>query len=128
MSRWAFIIAKGNRDLIRRWLDKAPDGFRVEIAEPRRSNDQNALMWVYLTEISRQVKWHGLTLSPEDWKDVLSAGLKREIRTVPNIDGNGFVALGMRTSTLTKAEMTDLIELILAFAAREGVELERAAA
>lgn len=128
MSRWAFVISRGNRDMIRRWLDKAPDGFRVEISEPRRSNDQNALMWVYLTEISRQVKWHGLTLSPEDWKDVLSAGLKREVRTVPNIDGNGFVALGMRTSTLTKAEMTDLIELILAFAAREGVNLEREAA
>lgn len=128
MSRWSFVLGKGNREMVRRWLDKAPDNYRVEISEPRRSNDQNSLMWVYLTEISRQVKWHGLTLSPEDWKDVLSAGLKREVRTVPNIDGNGFVALGMRTSTLTKAEMTDLIELILHFAAREGVNLEREAA
>jgi hypothetical protein len=128
MSRWSFVISQGNRAMLRKWLDKAPPGFRLEISEPKRSSEANALMWVLLTEISRQVKWHGLTLSPEDWKDLLSAGLKREIRTVPNIDGNGFVALGMRTSTMTKAEMADFISLIEAFGAREGVTFEREAA
>ena len=125
MSRWAFVIGKNNRELIRRWLDRAPDGFRVEIAEPKRTDAQNRLLWPLLTALSVQVKWHGLTLSPEDWKDVMTAGLKREARMVPNMDGNGFVALGMRTSTMTKAEFSELIELIHAFAAREGVTLER---
>jgi hypothetical protein len=125
VSRWAFVIGKNNRELIRRWLDRAPDGFRVEIAEPKRTDAQNRLLWPLLTALSVQVKWHGLTLSPEDWKDVMTAGLKREARMVPNMDGNGFVALGMRTSTMTKAEFSELIELIHAFAAREGVTLER---
>jgi hypothetical protein len=125
MSRWAFIITKSNRDQIRRWLERAPDGFRVEIAEPKRTDAQNRLLWPLLSALSIQVKWHGLTHSPDDWKDVMTAGLKREARMVPNMDGNGFVALGMRTSTMTRAEFSELVELIHAFAAREGVTLER---
>ena len=125
MSRWAFVIGKNNRELIRRWLDRAPDGYRVEIAEPKRTDAQNRLLWPLLSALSIQVKWHGLTLSPDDWKDVMTAGLKREARMVPNMDGNGFVALGMRTSTMTKAEFSELVELIHAFAAREGVDLSR---
>ena len=128
MSRRAFILHKGTRALIRQWIDNAPDGHRVEIAEPVRSDSQNRIMWVYLTALSEQVKWHGQTLSPEDWKDLLTAGLKRELRMVPNLDGNGFVSLGARTSTMTKAEFSDLLELIQAFAAREGVVLEQEAA
>jgi hypothetical protein len=128
MSRRAFILNKGTRALIRQWIDTAPDGHRVEIAEPVRSDSQNRIMWVYLTALSEQVKWHGQTLSPEDWKDLLTAGLKRELRMVPNLDGNGFVSLGARTSTMTKAEFSDLLELIHAFAAREGIVLEQAAA
>ena len=128
MSRWSFIVSKNNREMLRRWLDRAPDGFRLEISEPKRTDAQNRLLWPLLTALSTQLKWHGLTLSPEDWKDVMTAGLKREARMVPNMDGNGFVALGMRTSTMTKAEFSELIELIRAFDAREGIELEREAA
>lgn len=128
MSRWTFSVTKAKRALIRQWVERAPEGYVVEIREPKRSNEANALMWVLLTEISRQVKWHGLVLDPTDWKDLLSASLKREVRTVPNVDGNGFVALGMRTSTMTKGEMAEFIELIQAFGAREGVNFEREAA
>jgi hypothetical protein len=125
MSRYAFIVNKRNRELIHRWLDKAPDGFRVEIADPARTDAQNRLLWPLLTALSTRHEWHGQTLSPEDWKDLLSAGLKRELRIVPNLDGNGFVSLGVRTSTMTKAEFAAFIEFIYAFAAREGISLER---
>jgi len=40
---------------------------------------------------------------------------------VPNIDGSGFVNLGRSSSDLSKAEMTDLIEIIHAFGANHGV-------
>jgi hypothetical protein len=124
VSRWSFIVNKANKALLHRWIDRAPDGFRIEIAEPKRTDAQNRLLWPMLTALSTGLKWHGQTLSPEDWKDLLSAGLKRELRMVPNLDGNGFVSLGARTSTMTKAEFSDLIELIRAFAAREGISLE----
>jgi hypothetical protein len=78
-------------------------------------------MWARLTDIAEQVLWHGQRLSAPDWKDLLSAGLKREIRAVPNIDGDGFVMLGLRTSAMTVGEMNDFIAFCEAFGARQGV-------
>jgi hypothetical protein len=40
---------------------------------------------------------------------------------VPGVDG-GFVVLGQSTSKMTKGEMVELIELILAFGAQQGVK------
>jgi hypothetical protein len=107
----------------------APDGFIVKITEPTRNLEQNAAMWAMLGDVSRQVDWYGRKLSPEDWKNVFSASL-RKLEVVPNLDGTGFVALGQSTSKMTKGEFSDLLALIDAFAAEHGVEWsdERAAA
>jgi len=74
-----------------------------------------------LTEVAEQVVWHGVKLSPDDWKIVMLSALKRELRMVPNLDGNGFVQLGRSSSDLTKDEMSGLQELISAFGAQHGV-------
>jgi hypothetical protein len=124
VSRWSFVLNPAKREMVKRWIDRAPNGYRVEISEPKRTDAQNRLLWPLLTCLSVQLKWHGLTLSPEDWKDVMTAGLKREARMVPNKDGNGFVALGMRTSTMTKAEFGELVELVYAFGAQNGVDFD----
>jgi hypothetical protein len=92
----------------------------VEIRPERRNTEQNSLMWATLSEIARQVDWHGQHLSKEEWKDVLSASLKRQ-KVVPGVDG-GFVVLGSSTSKMTKGEMSELIELAYAFGATHGVE------
>ena len=92
----------------------APDGYVVTVKAPTRSLEQNARLWAMLSEVSRQVDWYGKRLSPEDWKDVFSASLK-QLSVVPNLDGTGFVALGMRTSHMSKSEFSDLMELIAAF-------------
>lgn len=107
----------------------APDGFIVKITEPTRNLDQNAAMWAMLGDVSRQVDWYGRKLTPEDWKNVFSASL-RKLEVVPNLDGTGFVALGQSTSKMTKAEFSDLLALIDAFGAEHGVNWsdERAAA
>ena len=85
----------------------------------KRSNEQNRLMWAALTDISRQVEWYGEKLSPEDWKHILSSSLRKQ-RAVPGIDG-GFVVLGLSTSKMSKEEMSELLELALAFGAQKGV-------
>ena len=72
-----------------------------------------------LADVSKQVDWHGRKLSPEDWKHVFSASLKKQ-DSVPGID-SGFVVLGQSTSKMTKAEMSDLQTLIEAFGAQQGV-------
>jgi hypothetical protein len=97
---------------------------RVSIGEPRRSLEQNDRMWAMLTEVADQMLWlvdgKLQKLAPDEWKDILSAGLKREQRVAQGIDG-GFVILGQRTSKMTKRELSDLMELIAAFGAERGV-------
>jgi hypothetical protein len=85
---------------------------------------QNARMWAMLTDVAQQVPWHGIRLAPDDWKLMFLDALKREIRMVPNLDGNGFVNLGRSSSDLSKSEMGDLMELIAAFGAKHGVKFQ----
>lgn len=84
-----------------------------------RSLQANARMWAMLSDISSQVIWYGQKLAAEEWKDVLTAGLKRQ-KVVPGIDG-GFVVIGARTSTMTVKKMAELMELMEAFGAQQGV-------
>ena len=120
----AVITIKDERDRIRaaRWCAQMPFGGRVEFKDAKRSLPQNDRFWASLTDVATQVLWHGQRLTPEDWKYVFLDALKREMRIVPNIDGNGFVNLGRSSSKLSVAEMTDLIDLIHAFGAQHGVE------
>ena len=115
------IKSEAERSQIATWARNVPVGTTVEFRAPRRSNDQNALMWSLLGQISKQVEWYGQKLTSEDWKDVLTASL-RHARVVPGIDAGTFVPLGMRTSQMTKQELGDLIELIYAFGAEKEVK------
>jgi hypothetical protein len=110
-----------DRQKVARWAAGVPRGTRVEFREPKRTTDQNALMWSRLTEIAAQIPYHGLRLSADDFKLLFLDALKREVRMVPNLDGNGFVSLGRSSSDLSKDEMSQLLELIAAFGAQHGV-------
>jgi len=98
----------------------APEGYVVTIAEKTRSLEQNAKLWPMLQDIAKQCNWHGMKLKEEEWKDLLSAGLVQS-KVVPNMEGNGFVILGQRTSKMTKSQFAALIELLYAFGAERGV-------
>ena len=102
--------------------DKALAGGPVQITlgRERRNKDQNSKLWPMLNDISKQVNWHDLELSSEDWKHMLTASLTKQ-RAVPGIDG-GFVVLGLSTSRMKKPEFCELIELIYAFGAEHGVK------
>lgn len=104
------------------WIRQAPTGTRVEFKASKRTIPQNSLLWAILTDLSQQVLWHGVRLTPQDYKLLLLSGLKKELRIVPNITGDGFVNLGTSSSDLSKSEMTDLIELALHFGAERGVK------
>lgn len=85
-----------------------------------RTIKQNSMMWSCLTDLSKQVDWYGQKLSPDDWKHVLTASLRKQ-RAVPGIDG-GFVVIGVPTSKMTIAEMIEMIDLSHAFGADKDVK------
>ena len=90
----------------------------------RRTTEQNRLLWALLTDIANQVDWpvdgKMQKISPDDWKHILTAGLKRNQRVAAGIDG-GFVILGQYTHKMNKAEMAELLEFVMAFGAQHNV-------
>lgn len=108
------------RQMASRAVINAPEGFVCEIKPRTRSLDQNAKMWAMLADVSRQVEWYGQHLTSEEWKDVLTAALKKQ-KAVPGIDG-GFVVIGARTRNMTIREMGELVELMYAFGAEQNVQ------
>ena len=114
------ILSKLSRPTCHADIYGAPDGWTCEVKAPVRNSEQNARLWASLGEVAKQVEWYGKKLTPEDWKNIFSASL-RKLTVVPNLDGSGFVALGLSTSSMTKREMSDLLELIYAFGAERGV-------
>lgn len=121
MTRATVIVRnEADRKLIAKWAAGVPQGTRVEFKAPRRSLPANDLLWARLTDIAQQVEWYGQKLSPEDFKDMLTASLRRA-RVVPGIDPGTYVPLGMRTSDMSKEEFSMLLELVAAFGAEHGV-------
>jgi len=115
---------QGHKEFVKAWeLSKsmlfAGHRLTLEIRPEKRSDAQNRRLWALLTDISQQVEWHGQKLSPEDWKHIFSAAMKKQ-RAVPGLDG-GFVVLGQSTSRMTKAEMSEMQELMAAFGAEHNV-------
>ena len=114
-----FLIDQRRKDYAKQCIESAPEDYVCTIRQKTRTLEQNALMWALLTDLSLQVDWYGNKLTPDEWKDVLSASLKKQ-KAVPGIDG-GFVVIGARTSQMGKREMSDLCELILAFGTEHNV-------
>lgn len=101
-------------------LARAPRGSFMVISPPRRTSDQNRLFWARLSDISR-AKPEGRDMPPDLWKSLFMAACGHRVRFEPGIDGEGVVPLGFRSSRLTKAEMSDLLECIAEYGARHGV-------
>jgi hypothetical protein len=128
MSRVTVIITSREvRENLKRWIDKVDFGTRVEFKEKKRSTTQNDLMWAALTDVAQQARYHGMKMKTEDWKLLFIHALfedqRERLNIVPSLSGRGFVPLGRSSSDLSSSEMSDLIELIEEYAARNGVIL-----
>lgn len=122
MSRAVIVVrTQADRNLACKWALGVPAGSRIEFKKPRRSLPQNDRMWAMLTELAAQVPYNGLRLTPDDFKLIFLDALKREVRMVPNLDGNGMVSLGRSSSDLSVEEMSDMFLLIEKFGAERGV-------
>ena len=126
--------AEQGHDILRRlWEVAKPELLAgrklvVQLKDETRNAEQNSLLWVLLTAFSEQLLWpvNGsmVKLSPEEWKDILTAAYRREgQRVAMGIDG-GMVMLGLRTSKLSKKNFAELIEFIQSVAVDRGVKLD----
>lgn len=104
-------IAKGN------WL--------MELREATRTDEQNRAIHGLIGQIMKQRAHHnGVRMDMALWKAVFLQALGEEVRFVPTLDGDGLFPLGLRTSKLSIARGSELIEFILAWCAREGLKVE----
>lgn len=109
----------------------APDGYFVVVSEPTRSLDQNAAQWPILEEFSKQKQWpvNGTMcwLSPEEFKDILTAAFEKE--TSPRLAAGmagGVVMLGRRTSQFGKKRFSEWLDFLRAAAVELGVDISPA--
>lgn len=113
-------------------VQNAPEGHAVTVGEPTRNLGQNAAMWPILEAFSQQLTWpingDRVHMTPEDWKDILTASFRGEqARLSQTLDGR-IVMLGQRTREFGKREFSEWLDFLNATAAMRGVELERATA
>jgi len=101
---------------------KAPVGTRVEFKAAQRSLSQNSHMWALLTDVAQQATHRGQKYTADQWKVIFLHALGREIQFLPALEGSEFVPYGQSSSDLSKHEMSDLIDLIMAWGAQNNID------
>ncbi len=106
-------------------IAQAPDGYVVTIKPPTRSLEQNAALWALLTEFSERLEWpvNGamVRMTPEEWKDVLTAAFRQETARLAMGLTGGVVMLGSRTSKMDKRTFSEFLDFAQAVAAERMV-------
>lgn len=102
-------------------IQSCPDGTRITLSGPKRTLPQNARIWAALGDLSKQVKYHGMTLNAEDYRTLFMDALWRETRMLPALENDGFVQMRRATSELSVKEAEQLISLIYEWGYRNGV-------
>lgn len=114
------------RRIAAEYIAQAPDGYMVTIQEPTRTLEQNAALHAAISDIARQIKWHGEYMDVECWKRLLTAAWARAehqpVKMIPALDGQGFDVLYHRTSKMSKAEISGLIDYLHAWGTEHEVK------
>ncbi len=100
---------------------QAPHGSIANFRPPTRSSAQNAKMHAMLSDVSR-AKPDGREMTSDQWKAVFMQAVGFKATFVPDLEQESFVCLGFKSSRLTKAEFSDLIECIYEYGGRKGVQ------
>ena len=96
----------------------APDGYCVTVAERTRNLEQNSAQWPILDAIAKQKQLciNGVMemATSEDWKDVLTAAYKAEIRVA--VFQGRMILMGQRTSNFSKSAFSEWLDFLNATA------------
>lgn len=115
-----YLKGPSQREYARRALDAAPQDCVVSITKPSRSIPQNAMLWACLNDVSRASP-EGRQWTPDTWKAAFMQSLGHQCQFAEGLDGSGPFPIGFRSSHLSKAQMADLITVILEYGDRHGV-------
>lgn len=126
MVQTVILNGASQRAFAKQMIDRAPANAVLTIREATRTTDQNALLWSVLSDISR-AKPEGRLHTPEVWKCLFMSACGHAVQFEMGLDGKPF-PVGFRSSRLTKAQFSDLIEFIYSWCAEKGVVLEKVAA
>lgn len=115
------VILRGysQRVLAKDLIDKAPVDAVVKISPATRTPSQNDKFWAMLGDISR-AKPEGRVHTPEVWKCIFMNALGYEVSFQQGLNGEPF-PMGFRSSRLTKAQMSDLMEFMYEYGARHNI-------
>ena len=95
----------------------------LSIKDATRSTEQNALLHALLTDISKTHEWAGAKRDAETWKRLFTAAWLRTrgeaVEFLPALDGHGVDIVFRRTSSLTVAECSELVDYIHAWQANQ---------
>ena len=119
MSQTVIIRGEDQRRLAKHLIDRAPTDAVVTIKEGTRTPDQNSKLYAMLSDISRS-KPQGRKHTPDVWKALMMKACGHQVQFALGIDGEPF-PIGFRSSQLSKAQMSDLIEFMYQFGAENGV-------
>ena len=122
MTHTVIIAGDKQRGFALRLVAQAPVGYVVTVKPQTRTHEQNDLMWALLTDLSK-AKPNGRQHTPDTWKVLAMHACGHACQFEIGLNGQPFPT-GFRSSQLTKAQMSDLIEWIYAYAAEAGVTLK----
>lgn len=123
MADFSLVLhTKTQRELAASYCLKANEGTVVEWSASNRTLEQNAALHGLLAQVVRQrPTLNNVRMNVPLYKLIFLDALGEETRMMPKLEGDGYFAVGHQTSKLSKARFTELIELILAWCAREGL-------
>jgi len=106
----------------------APEGYEVVVKPPTRNLDQNNRLHALLADIVKaKPEWAGERMGIEDWKALMVHGVdvhegRTAGRAVPGVEG-GVVLLRRQTRTMSKRDLSELIEYIEATMTKWGIPI-----
>ena len=101
----------------------------------KRSYEQNSGLHAAIQDIANQLDWprkSGQMLDVEGWKRLLVAAWERSegrpAEIYPALDGHGFDVVVRHTSRMSKEQLSELFDFVIAWGTEQGVIWTREAA
>jgi hypothetical protein len=120
-------------------IKNAPVGYKVTIEEAAKSRGQEARYHAMIGDIAKHCTFMDRKWDRDDWKRLLCDAFVRVMREqakaqgkpdpfaeqckmIPNLDGTGFVQLGVQTRKFKKSMASEFIEFLFCYGAENAVQ------